>query len=82
MKKHTLDISSRREMLLAFLRYGVLAVLVAAGASAFVKRRRLEREGKCINGRACRDCSILDRCELPAALSAKRNSAGKGNEGQ
>ncbi|MHC4154086.1 MAG: hypothetical protein ACYST6_04045 [Planctomycetota bacterium] len=82
MKEYQSDISSRREMIAASLRYGALAVLAAAGTTAFIKRRRLVREGKCINDGSCGECRILDRCGLPAALSARRSSASKGNDGQ
>jgi hypothetical protein len=76
MKKYGSDISGRREMLLGSLRYAALAVLAAAGTSAFIKRRQLVRQGKCINDGTCRDCTILDRCRLPAALSAKKEFSG------
>ena len=82
MKEYRSDISNRREVLSASLRYAALAVLAAAGTSAFIKRRRLVREGRCIYDGYCRECRILDRCGLPAALSAKRSSTGKGNDGQ
>jgi hypothetical protein len=82
MKEYRSDISSRRDVLLGTLRYAALVVLAAAGISAFIKRRRLVSEGKCINDGSCGECRILDRCGLPAALSARRNSAGKGNDGQ
>jgi len=79
MKEYTTDISSRRDVLSACLRYAALAALAAVGASAFFKRRRLLRQGTCINDGFCQDCMILESCGLPAALSAKKTSAGADN---
>ncbi|MHC4184568.1 MAG: hypothetical protein ACYSR4_01370 [Planctomycetota bacterium] len=71
MKMCSIDRSSRRELLAGVLRYATLGVLGAAGASASLKRRRLVREGTCVNRGICRGCAVLDRCGLPQALSAK-----------
>lgn len=62
---------SRREVLVAALRYGTFGALGAAGGAAAAKRRRLVREGKCINRGICRGCEVFEKCGLPQALSAK-----------
>ncbi|MHC4574447.1 MAG: hypothetical protein ACYS76_10010 [Planctomycetota bacterium] len=82
MRKYPSNIASRRELLAAGLRYGTLGVLVAAGGSAFIKRRRLLREGKCINDGVCRDCKVFEDCGRPEALSAKEAIMSTGNGGQ
>jgi len=62
---------SRRQLLAGVLRYATLGTLGAVGVSVVAKRRRLVREGKCINSGICRGCEILEKCDLPQALSAK-----------
>ncbi|MHC4616914.1 MAG: hypothetical protein ACYTEQ_04080 [Planctomycetota bacterium] len=79
MKNHPSDIASRRKLLAAGLRYATLGALGAAGSSAFVKRRRLLREGKCINDGFCRYCRVFENCGLPQALQAKEALAGAGD---
>jgi len=62
---------NRRQMLIGALRYGTLGLLGTVGGSVIAKRRRLVREGKCVNGGICRGCEIFKDCSLPQALSAK-----------
>ncbi|MHC4112090.1 MAG: hypothetical protein ACYSUY_13530 [Planctomycetota bacterium] len=62
---------NRRHLLAAVLRYATLGLLGTVGASIISKRRRLVREGKCINDGICRGCEVLETCGLPLALSAK-----------
>ncbi len=73
---------SRRQLLAAALRYGTLGLLGAAGGAAFARRRRLLREGKCINHGVCRGCEVFEACGLPQALSAKQVLARMGNGGK
>ncbi|HIJ52169.1 MAG TPA: hypothetical protein HPP66_03320 [Planctomycetes bacterium] len=82
MSSHLVQVQSRRQLLAAALRYGTLGLLGAAGGAAFARRRRLLREGKCINDGVCRGCEAFERCNLPPALSAKEvltelNDVGK-----
>jgi len=73
---------NRRKLLEAALRYGTLGLLGTAGGTFFAKRRKLVREGKCINDGVCRGCEVFQKCSLPQALSAKEvltelNDGGK-----
>ena len=82
MSRRLVQEQSRRKLLEAALRYGTLGLLGAAGGTFFAKRRRLMREGKCINNGVCRGCKAFERCNLPPALSAKEvltelNDGGK-----
>jgi hypothetical protein len=70
---------SRRELMRCVLRYGTLGLIGAAAGGTAVKRRRLYREGKCINDGLCRDCRVFDSCDRPAALSAKEVMGSKSN---
>jgi hypothetical protein len=69
--KYFVKFKNRRQMLTAALRYGTLGLLGVVGGSVVAKRRRLVREGKCINGGICRGCTIFEDCSLPTALSVK-----------
>jgi len=69
--KNFIRVQNRRQILIGVLRYGTLGLLGAVGGSAVAKRRRLVREGKCINGGICSGCEIFEGCSLPQALSAK-----------
>jgi hypothetical protein len=79
VKKRSGEVRSRRELFAGALRYGTLAVLTAGGAGMFAKRRRLVREGKCINKGICAGCEVLERCDLPEALSARETLVGADN---
>ncbi|OHB59137.1 MAG: hypothetical protein A2173_10730 [Planctomycetes bacterium RBG_13_44_8b] len=70
-KKKPTQTQNRRQMLIAALRYGTLGLLGVVGGSVIAKRRKLVREGKCINGGICRGCEVFEDCSLPTALSAK-----------
>jgi hypothetical protein len=82
MNEHPGQTQGRRQLLATALRYATLGLLGAAGASVVAKRRRLVREGKCINEGICRGCEVLETCGLPAALSAKENRTGLDNVGK
>jgi len=56
--------------------------MMAGGAAMFFKRRRLVREGKCINSGICAGCEILGQCDLPAAFSARNTLTGENNGGE
>ncbi len=64
---------SRREMFTSALRYAALGVLGAVGGSVFAKKRRLVKNGICINREICQSCGVFEECGLPPALSAKTN---------
>jgi hypothetical protein len=63
---------SRRHLLAGIARYATLGTLGAIGGGVFAKRRRLIREGICINSGICSGCGIFEQCDLPQALSAKQ----------
>ena len=79
MSKQLGHVQSRRQLLAGVLRYISLGFVAAGGGALFAKRRRLVREGKCINKGICRGCEVFDKCGLPQALSAKDVLAGIGN---
>ena len=66
---------SRRELFAGIFRYLTLGLLGTVGGSTVAKRRRLVREGKCINSGICRGCEAFEACSLPQALSANENPA-------
>ncbi|MFB0552591.1 MAG: hypothetical protein ACETWQ_04665 [Phycisphaerae bacterium] len=72
MSKHCEKVQSRRELLTAVLRYATLGTLGAIGGAVFTNRRRLVKEGICINSGICKGCGILEQCGLPPALSEKQ----------
>jgi hypothetical protein len=73
---------SRRQLLAGVLRYATLGMLGTAGGFVVARRRRLVREGKCINSGICRGCEIFEKCDLPQALSAKQVLARMGDGGK
>ncbi len=82
MSRRLVQVQNRRQLLAAALRYGTLGLFATAGGSFFVKRRRLVREGKCINDGVCRGCEVLETCGLPQALSAKEVLTGLDDGGK
>jgi len=72
-------VRSRRELFAAACRYAALGLLTAGAAGILAKRRRLLRQGKCIDSGSCMGCEILARCDLPRALSAKKSLIGGDN---
>lgn len=70
---------SRRSFLRSAVRgLGVVGLGLFAGASVH-KRRRLVREGKCLDtqGRTgCQACGVFNECGLPRALSVKKVMRG------
>lgn len=71
MNRRLAKLQNRRQMLAAALRYATLGLLGTFGVSAVSRRRRLVREGKCINKGTCRGCEVFQTCSLPQALSEK-----------
>lgn len=65
------EVQSRRQLVVGALRYATLGLFAAGGGSVAVQRRRLAREGKCVNGGVCGGCEVFEKCSLPQALSAK-----------
>jgi hypothetical protein len=82
MNKHLGQAQSRRKLLLGVLRYATLGLLGTVGGSVIAKRRRLVREGKCINHGICRGCAVFEKCGLPRALSARRVLVRMDNDGK
>jgi hypothetical protein len=76
MSEHPGKVQSRRELFTGALRYATLGLLTAGGAALYAKRQRLVRQGICISDGICAGCKVLDRCGLPAALSAKKVLVG------
>jgi hypothetical protein len=65
------SVPARRLFITRMLRNASLAVLALAGGAVVVKRRRLLREGKCLNQGICRGCGVFGDCGLPRALSTR-----------
>ena len=72
MSRHRGKIQTRRELFTTILRYATLAVLAVIGLAVAAKRRKLLRDGICINQGICGGCGIFEECGLPLALSAKQ----------
>lgn len=72
MKPETIKPKSRRQLLSDAARATAVALIGAATGTLIAKRRRLVRQGKCINRSLCCDCNVFNDCYLPAALSAKK----------
>ena len=60
---------SRREFFRAAARYGLLALVSAAGTLAL--RNRTAAGERCVNRGICSGCGVFASCGLPQALSAK-----------
>jgi hypothetical protein len=65
------SVPARRLFITRMLRNASLAVLGLAGGATVLKRRKLLREGKCLNQGICRACAAFDDCGLPRALSTR-----------
>jgi hypothetical protein len=64
---------NRRQWFKAATRWAVL------GGCAVGSAVLLTREGNCRPDMACNDCGKLANCDLPQAVSAKRDSKGSSN---
>ena len=72
MNESTGRIHARRQFCRSMLRNVSLALVGIIGGAAAVKRRRLEREGACVNRGICSGCEVFEECGLPRALSVRR----------
>ena len=72
MSESVKELRTRRQVFLGALRNAGLAVLGLGGGAAVMKRRRLLRDGACLNRGICAGCDVFDQCGLPRALSVKR----------
>ena len=79
MTEDSVKVRSRRELFAGVLRYAALGLLTAGGGTLFAKRRRLLREGRCVNDGVCGGCKLLEHCGLPQASSAREILAGVEN---
>ena len=66
-------VQSRRQFFIGAARCASLGLLCAAAELLLAKRRRLMREGVCMNDGFCEGCEIFEKCRLPLALSAKQD---------
>jgi len=82
MSEHPGKVQSRRELFAGALRYATLGLLTAGSAALYAKRQWLVRQGICIGDGICTGCEVLDRCGLPAALSAKKVLVGVNRGGR
>ena len=71
---------NRRQMMIDTLRYVALSLIGFFVGSSIVKRRRLIKEGKCIERGICGGCKIYEDCRLPQALSRKQILIEKNND--
>ncbi|MBP7049489.1 MAG: hypothetical protein KBE65_00575 [Phycisphaerae bacterium] len=62
---------ARRQFITRALRGAGLTLLGLGGGAVVLKRRRLLREGKCLNSGMCRECVVFADCGLPRALSTR-----------
>lgn len=79
----TADTLTRRGFLLAAARAAAAAALVGLGLDWLLRRRSPHNPAAgpaqtCVNSGVCRGCTVLARCGLPAALSARRAGAQGG----
>ncbi|MBN1127256.1 MAG: hypothetical protein JXA82_19805 [Sedimentisphaerales bacterium] len=75
MKQKNIN-KSRRKLLTRTLRYATVGLISAGTAGAVIKRRRLRREGKCLNRGICKNCAVFEDCGLPRALSVRQATKG------
>lgn len=72
MDLSTNTVESRREFFRAAARYGLLGALAVAGI--LTARRSIGSDGKCLNRGICGNCAQFAACNLPAALSARKQN--------
>ena len=70
---------NRRQIMTGALRYAVLGMVGFFTGSSIIKRRRLIKEGRCIERGICGGCKIYEDCRLPPALSRKQILIEKNN---
>jgi hypothetical protein len=64
-------VGNRRQFLRAVARCGVAVVIGVGVAAVEYKRRRLIREGKCVNRGICGNCEVFGVCDLPFKVKDK-----------
>jgi len=62
----------RRDFLLGLGRIAILGGVIVAGYVIKKPRNGDFESERCPNGRLCRNCAILARCNLPAAETARQ----------
>ena len=80
MKQNEKNKSGRRGFLAALVRGAAVVGMGGFAAGMFVRRRKLVREGKCIDpaGRTvCDACREYPACGLPRALYVKKAKRGQ-----
>lgn len=65
--------NNRREFFNHALRYAATGLLAVFGGAIYAKRRKLIRQGICINDNFCADCELFNEC----GLSAKQLTGSK-----
>ncbi len=63
---------TRREFFMDVFRYATLGAIGVISGAVFAKRRKLLKDGVCINQGMCSGCGIFEQCNLPPALSEKQ----------
>ena len=66
MDENTRNKKSRREFFNQALRYAATGLLAVLGGVIYAKRRKLIRQGICINDNLCAECELFNECELSA----------------
>ena len=74
LQQQGLSKSGRRDFLLGLVRISALGGIVIAGYVIKKQRTSGSEPDRCPNGHLCRNCAIVGKCNLPAALSAKRDA--------
>jgi hypothetical protein len=77
MSENPEQTKNRREFFTDVFRYATLGAIGAIGGAVFAKRRKLLKDGICINERVCNGCGIYEQCNLPPALSKKQLSGNR-----
>ena len=69
--------SGRRDFLLGLGRIAVLGGVVIAGYVLKKQRNSGSEPEQCSNGNLCRSCTLLGKCNFPAALTARQTAGRK-----
>jgi hypothetical protein len=64
----------RRAFLRGLARYPVLAGLALLGGVLAWRRQGDSSAAACLKQRVCRDCALYSGCELPRAMTSRRNN--------
>ena len=63
---------TRRHWLMSAGRYAIVGLVGLLTGGLLIKRRKLLREGNCINRGICGGCQLYADCRLPQSLSRKQ----------